>query len=571
MIELKNYAFTRLKEIDINDKIIIYVTTTKLCDFIAKELNCLKYYANFDDKENYFKLFKNDSKYRLMVATNALGLGIDLYFIREVIHIFKQYKIIDYFQEGGRAARDNNKGVNTLFIRKESYAKSINIDGTENEFELFEKIDKNELIKYINEPVCRRRILENYFNNNVVSKCENHQELCDLCEKNSNIINEKFEIEQDSMNSNTLQLIYFENKFIQLSNYCSYCLIIGNINGVRTHKLIDCKEKSDDFNKFLRLNEEFRYLVHKNKLLKRGSCCFSCFLPEKICHRLKNDEGEENANCFDSKLIINYYLTLLILGNEEANLNIDSFPTWPSPQKTLHEYVEYFNKKIDFFNTDAINAIDIINHFNIDNYINNYQDSDEDSDDNNDANINQNIDKNIHENIHENIDSNIHENIDSNIQENISENNFKSIDSSSDIFDIFDDLLQEFQSINLEKIEKQHKTRQIKSRIIRNIEYLFDNCLFCKNANDSNYNSHASNDCDLYKNQFKKYYAKSKDFNRYLGSKHKELNNYENICSNCFLPFNICFFLRQKFGDNKRMLHCVIWEEMAVFYQIIYQ
>jgi len=97
MIELKNYAFTRLKEIDINDKIIIYVTTTKLCDYIAKELNCLKYYANFDDKENHFKLFKNDSKHRLMVATNALGLGINLYFIREVIHIFKQYKIIDYF------------------------------------------------------------------------------------------------------------------------------------------------------------------------------------------------------------------------------------------------------------------------------------------------------------------------------------------------------------------------------------------------------------------------------------------------------------------------------------------
>jgi len=548
MIELKNYVFTRLKEIDINDKIIIYVTTTNLCDYIAKELNCLKYYANFDDKENHFDLFKNDLKHRLMVATNALGLGIDLYFIREVIHIFKQYKIIDYFQEGGRAARDNNKGVNTLFIKKESYAKSFLIDGTENEFELFEKIDKNELIKYVNEPVCRRRILENYFNNNVINKCENDQELCDLCEKNSNILNEKFEIEQSSINSNTLQLIYFENKLIQLSNYCSYCLLIGNINNVRTHKLIDCTEKSADFEKFLRLNEEFRYLLHKNKLLKRGSCCFSCFLPEKICHRLKNDEGDENANCFDSKIIINYYLTLLILGNEEANLKIDSFPTWPSPQKTLHEYVEYFSKKIDFFNTDAINAIDIINHFNIDNYINNYQDSDEDSDDNIEENIHENIDTNIQDNIdtniQDNIDTNIHENIDSNIQTNISENSFKSIDSSSDIFDISDDLLQEFQSINLEKIEKQYKTRQIKSKIIRNIEYLFDNCLFCKNANDSNYDSHASNDCDLYKNQFKKYYAKSKDFNRYLGSKYEGSNNYDNICSNCFLPFNICFFLR---------------------------
>jgi len=173
IIELKNYAFTRLKEIDINDKIIIYITTTNLCDYIAKELNCLKYYANFDDKENHFDLFKNNSKHRLMVATNALGLGIDLYFIREVIHIFKQYKIIDYFQEGGRAARDNNKGVNTLFIKKELYAKSFVIDGTKNEFELFEKIDKNKLIKYINEPVCRRRVLENYFNNNTVNKCEN--------------------------------------------------------------------------------------------------------------------------------------------------------------------------------------------------------------------------------------------------------------------------------------------------------------------------------------------------------------------------------------------------------------
>jgi len=163
-------------------------------------------------------------------------------------------------------------------------------------------------------------------------------------------------------------------------------------------------------------------------------------------------------------------------------------------------------------------------------------------------NIDDNIDTNIHENIdtniHEDININIQENIDANIQENILENNFKSIDSSSDIFDISDDLLNEFQSINLEKIEKQHKTRQIKSRIIRNIEYLFNNCLFCKNANDSNYISYASNDCDLYKNQFKKYYAKSKDFNRYMASKHKELNNYDNICSNCFLPLNICFFLR---------------------------
>jgi len=89
--------------------------------------------------------------------------------------------------------------------------------------------------------------------------------------------------------------------------------------------------------------------------------------------------------------------------------------------------------------------------------------------------------------------------------------------------------------------------------------------------NDSNYISHASNNCDLFKNEFKKYYAKSKDFNRCFALPHKESNNYNNVCSNCFIPFNICFFLRNKYGENKKMRACIIWEEMAVFYQIVYQ
>jgi len=88
--------------------------------------------------------------------------------------------------------------------------------------------------------------------------------------------------------------------------------------------------------------------------------------------------------------------------------------------------------------------------------------------------------------------------------------------------------------------------------------------------NNSNYISHASNDCDLFKNEFKKYYVKSKDFNRCFALPYKESNNYDNVCSNYFIPFNIYFFLRNKYGENKKMRAYVIWEEMAVFYQIIY-
>ena len=95
--DLKAYINLRKSQLKNNDKIIIYVTNIKLCDFISKELNIDKYYANYKDKEIEFEQFKTDVNHQIMVATSALGLGIDMDNIREVIHIFKQYKLIDYF------------------------------------------------------------------------------------------------------------------------------------------------------------------------------------------------------------------------------------------------------------------------------------------------------------------------------------------------------------------------------------------------------------------------------------------------------------------------------------------
>ena len=77
---LRKYIRNRLNSFNFNDKIIIYVTTIKLCDFISKELNILKYYADFVDKENQFELFiNNNNKNRIIVSTSVLGLEIDLY------------------------------------------------------------------------------------------------------------------------------------------------------------------------------------------------------------------------------------------------------------------------------------------------------------------------------------------------------------------------------------------------------------------------------------------------------------------------------------------------------------
>ena len=51
-------------------------------------------------------LIKGTSKLRLVFATVAFGVGLDLDFIRQVFHIGVPYTMEEYFQEAGRAGRD---------------------------------------------------------------------------------------------------------------------------------------------------------------------------------------------------------------------------------------------------------------------------------------------------------------------------------------------------------------------------------------------------------------------------------------------------------------------------------
>jgi len=93
---------------------IVYVRSRKLTVEVSNQLNSLGISSNFyhggisnEEKQNRLEEWLEGKK-EVMVATNAFGMGIDNPNVRFVFHIQLPESLESYFQEAGRAGRDQN-------------------------------------------------------------------------------------------------------------------------------------------------------------------------------------------------------------------------------------------------------------------------------------------------------------------------------------------------------------------------------------------------------------------------------------------------------------------------------
>ena len=169
---------------------IIYCLTRKTVDTLCEKLcsrdyQAVSYHAGLtrEERQANQERFQRDDA-RIMVATNAFGMGIDKSNVQYVLHYNMPKDMESYYQEAGRAGRDGlpaecvllhdfqDLRINTFLIEK----------GRENEeldpedLERLEKAQKKRLrrmVEYCHSSDCLRREILSYFGENPPASCGN--------------------------------------------------------------------------------------------------------------------------------------------------------------------------------------------------------------------------------------------------------------------------------------------------------------------------------------------------------------------------------------------------------------
>ncbi|MBO4268877.1 MAG: RecQ family ATP-dependent DNA helicase [Bacteroidaceae bacterium] len=130
---------------------IVYVKnrreTKEVSDWLnAHDIPSVFYHAGIDSilKDERQKAW-TESRYRIVVATNAFGMGIDKPDVRTVVHMDVPNSIEAYFQEAGRAGRDGKRSYAVLLHSpgdKRSIAKRISDNFPKEQFirDVYEKL-----------------------------------------------------------------------------------------------------------------------------------------------------------------------------------------------------------------------------------------------------------------------------------------------------------------------------------------------------------------------------------------------------------------------------------------------
>ena len=337
-----------MKEMKAGSKILIYGRYISACQSLAQRLDAKVYHAKETDKDKYLREWEEGLS-EVLVATGALGAGVDVKDVCMVIHNGEPWGMTEFQQESGRGGRggEETECVIVMTVGQYEHLERVDPKGLKDEQEVMRE--------FIITKECRRKVLTKYFDGRGLSCEETKSLLCDNCqashaqtmegrnkreaiefERDQELKRRKYE-ERVTAQTQGIQMegsrrAYLKRMTVYLRSVCPVCWLLNGEEGAG-HLFESCNVLSELLG---RAYKGFRHGI----TFAADACCFTCGLPGDMCEAYSDGRECKTVDVVTPLVLAGFFsereVIRKMVGFEHKS--VDAFGRWMGRKGHVHDY-----------------------------------------------------------------------------------------------------------------------------------------------------------------------------------------------------------------------------------------